>query len=273
MRRQGWDSRRRNRNIGTALGGRGQNNCMKIPESWADGRLFYEKLDNPIALKRQVWGKDITILVEPVQPDFLHACTPDDIVQVLSLLPSKHVVPIDLIVLRQPKRKQRRLSPVWGRLQYWSEIHQYKGVAIHIEAQIIDGFQLWRKSLSPDDAQELERLIQDGHSCVSERRYHVVYTCLESIRATQLYRTLPHEVGHYVDYLESVIEPAGEDIDEEERLSDLYWTKSNKDKEAFAHRYATEFWVREKKAGHIPFERILDEKKILSENLHLSWFI
>ncbi|BAZ10584.1 hypothetical protein NIES4071_24070 [Calothrix sp. NIES-4071] len=85
--------------------------------------------------------------------------------------------------------------------------------------------------------------------------------------------TLPHEVGHYVDYLESVIEKAGQDIDEKERLNNLYWAKPKKDKEAFAHRYATEFSECEKKAGHIPFKRILNEEKILAENLNLSWFV
>lgn len=264
MKRSGWDSRRRNRNIGTAKSGHGQNNRMQISESWADGRLFYEKLKNPIALTRRVCDREITILVEPIRPGFLHACTPDDIIQILSLLPTQHVASIDLVVLRQPKRKERLLSPVWGRLQYWSEIHQYTGVAIHLEAHLIGEVQRWEKALSPDDAQELDRLRQDGHQVISERRYHALHTSLESIRATQLYRTLPHEVGHYVDYLESKKE-TGE--------SDLYWSKPGKDKEAFAHRYAIEFYKREKEAGRIPFERILNEKTLAAEGLERSWFI
>lgn len=178
-----------------------------------------------------------------------------------------------MVVLRQPKRKERLLSPVWGRLQYWSQIHQYVGVAIHVEAQKINQIQRWNKSLRPEDVQELERLRQDSHRVVRERRYYAIHTSLESIRKTQLYRTLPHEVGHYVDYLESVEQPARGNIDEELRLSDLYWNKSNKDKEAFAHQYATHFYEQWKERGDIPFERILDEKMLEAEGLDLSWFV
>ncbi|WP_190343156.1 hypothetical protein [Leptolyngbya sp. FACHB-36] len=236
---------------------------MQISESWAGVPLFYEKLKDFVAIVRRVGEREITILVEPVQPGFLHACTPDDIVQVLSLLPSKDVESISLVVLRQPKRKERLLSPVWGRLQYWSEIHQYTGVAIHLEAQPVETVQRWSKSLTPDEIQELERLAQDGHRVVSERRYYAVHTSLESNRSTQLYRTLPHEVGHYVDYLESV---------QDDENNDLYWSKPDQEKEAFAHRYATQFWEREKVAGHVPFERILNEEKLVAEGLALSWF-
>jgi hypothetical protein len=228
-----------------------------------DDRLFYEKLEHPVALSRIIGDREITILVEPVQPGFLHACTPDDIVQVLSLLPPQHAASIDLVVLRQPKRKERLLNPIWGRIQYWSKISSYTGVAIHLEAQEINRVQRWHRSLSPDDSQELERLIEDGHRVVSERRYHLLHTSLESTRNTQLYRTLPHEVGHYVDYQESEQEAMG---------LDLYWSKTSKDKEAFAHRYATEFWKREKKAGTLPFERIVNEERFVTEGLSLSWF-
>lgn len=77
------------------------------------------------------------------------------------------------------------MRPVWGRLQYWSEINQYTGVAIYLEAQLIDGVQRWHRSLTPDDAQELERLVQDGHQIIPERRYYQLYTSLESIRILQ----------------------------------------------------------------------------------------
>lgn len=265
MRRPGWNARRRNRNIGTAKSGHGQNNRMQISEGCKGGRypLFYEDLENPVALSRTVGDRDITFLVEPVQSGFLHACTPDDIAQVLRLLPPEHTNGIDLVVLRQPKRKEYLLEPVWGRLQYWSELRQYSGVAIHLEAQQVDWVRRWRKSLCPDDVQELERLAQDGHQVISERRHYAIHTSLETIRATQLYRTLPHEVGHRVDYLN--FEETAED-------ALLYWSKPTKDKEAFAHRYATEFWKRERAAGHIPFDRILNEEELIAEGLAVSWF-
>lgn len=273
MRRPGRDARRRNRNIGTAKAGHGQNNKMRIPEprliKGKQDVLFYENLENPVVLTRKVGDRTITFLVEPVQPGFLHACTPDDIAQVLRLLPQAHTNEIDLIVLRQPKRKQQRLSPVWGRLQYWSEIQQFEGVAIHLETHRINGIQRWHKSLAPDDAQELERLAQDGHLIVPERRHYAVHTNLSAVRATQLYRTLPHEVGHCVDYLNTTHAADG---DEWIFLWNLFWSKPNRDRETFAHRYATKFWQHEKKAETIPFEQILNEEKMTAEGLSLSWF-
>jgi hypothetical protein len=265
MRRPGWDARRRNRNIGTAKSGHGQDNKMRIPEHWIGGKwiLFHEQLDNPVVLTRTIGDRNITILVEPVHSGFLHACTPDDIAKVLRLLPPQHTEGIDLVVLRQPKRKERILSPVWGRLQYYSEIQQYRGVAIHIEAHPSNGTASWEKSLSPDNAQELERLVEDGHQLISERRHYVLHMTPESIRATQLYRTLPHEVGHYVDYLNTI----GAD-----EHNELFWSKPSRDKEAFAHRYAREFWEREKKVGTIPFQRILDEEVLTAAGLSLTWF-
>jgi hypothetical protein len=267
MRRSGWDARRRNKNIGTAKAGRGQDNQMSIPEKWIGVQWiqFHENLNNPVALQRSIKGHEITFLVEPVLPGFVHACTPADIVQVLELLPQKHIEGIDLIVLRQPKRKERILQPVWGRLRYWTEIQQYSGVAIHLEAQRIDGIGYWEKSLSPDEVQELERLIADGHQVTSESRRYVMRMNADSIRTTQLYTTLPHEVGHYVDYLLNT---------DEEGNSDLFWSKPSKDKEDFAHRYAREFVEREKKTGNIPFQQKLDEAALLllAEGLSVSWF-
>jgi hypothetical protein len=264
MRISGWDARRRNRNLGTVKSGQGQNNRLCISESWADGRLFHEKLNNPVVISRTVGKHEIKIIVEPVQSGFLHACTPDDVVLALSLLPLEHTDLIDLVVLRQPKRKERILNRVWGRLQYWSEIHRYTGVAIHLEAQPVGAVLRWRKSLSLDDTQELARLEQDGHRLVSERRYYAVHTTLESNRNTQLYRTLPHEVGHYVDYVQSLKGDADDD---------LYWHKPTQDKEAFAHRYAADFCQRAKTAGHIPFDRIVDQEMLVAEGLSLAWFM
>ena len=98
---------------------------------------------------------------------------------------------------------------------------------------------------------------------ISERRRYSIHTTLESIRATQLYRTLSHEDGHYVDYLNTM--KADED-------GELFWSKPSQDKEAFAHRYAREFWEGEKTAGNIPFQRILNPEQLTAEGLSLRWF-
>lgn len=272
MKRSGWDSRRRNRNIGTSKSGHGQNNQLVIPESWAVDRLFYEKLENPISWEISVNGNSLTILIEKPAPGFHHACTPEDIERILSLVPPNHLKPIRMIVLRQPKKKEQILCLVWGRLHYWSEIEQYSGPAIHLEAQAADKIHKWNKSLTPDALRELERLKEDGHKIETDKRYHYICRNLAAVRNTQLFRTLPHEIGHYVDYLESVKIPAGDDFDKRDQLDQLYHSKPSKDKEDFAHRYATEFFERQKSLGLLPFDRILHQKSLSANNIDPTWF-
>jgi hypothetical protein len=265
MHRPGWNPLRRNKNIGTAKSGRGRSSQLQIPHHWIGGKsvLFHERLERLVAMNRTVRDRSITILVEPVQPGFIHACTPEDIIRVLTLLPAAHIDGIDLIVMRQPKRKERLLEPVWGRLRYWTDIQQYNGTAIHLDAQQIDGVLRWSKSLCPNANRELERLLADGHRIVTERRHYAIYPSPETTRSTQLYRTLPHEVGHYVDFLDC-IETTG--------TSDRFWCKTNDEKEAFAHRYATEFYQHQLQAGNLPFDRLLTASKLEAEGLDLSWF-
>jgi hypothetical protein len=272
MRRSGWNPQRRNRNIGTAKSGFGQDNRMTIPDSWSDRRDYWEKLNNPVVVDCTIGDCNLTILVEPVQANFIHACTLDDIRKLLYLIPPHDLDPIKLIVLRQPKRKEQIMCPVWGRLQYWSEIKGYAGPAIYLEAQPLNNTIRWPKSLCVEDSRELERLIADGHHIVSDRRYHTIHNNLESTRFTQLYRTLPHEIAHCIDYFESVKKPSNGDLDKEIRLKAIYNSKPSFDKETFAHRYATQFFEQQKKAGLLPFARILDETVMAAERLELSWF-
>ncbi|MEO1128047.1 MAG: hypothetical protein AAFX95_28770, partial [Cyanobacteria bacterium J06639_16] len=70
MQKSGWDARRRNRNMGTAKSGHGQDNRLTIPESWADNRRFYERLHNPVALARDINGHRLTFLIEATHADF-----------------------------------------------------------------------------------------------------------------------------------------------------------------------------------------------------------
>ena len=272
MNRPGWDGRRRNRNIGASKSGHGQNNRLTIPQSWADGRLFHEKLSNLVSLELQINKNTVTILIEETHPDFFHACTPSDIERVLKLLPHDHLEPIEMIVLRQPKKKEQILSSVWGRLRYCSDIDQYSGPAVHLEAQPKNRTIRWSKSLAPDEVLELKRLERDGHKIKSDRRYYYITGNLESVRNTQLFRTLPHEIGHYVDYLESVEIPSGDDYEVWKQLDSLYDTKPSKDKEDFAHRYATEFFEYQNRRGELPFERMFNPKALRENSLDPTWF-
>lgn len=248
---------------------------MVIPQSWDDwlkGRMFYEKLVDPVEVSVKARSVPLTILVEPPQAGFAHACTVDDIVQLLQLIPVAHFEKTKLIVLRQPKRKERILASVWGRLVYWSEIGKHSGAAIYLEARNVSRPRKWGKSLTPDWARELDRLREDGHEITSDKRNHLISSTLDSVRSTQLYRTLPHEVGHYVDYLRSVEYPSRENVDKWLRLNDLYHGKPEQEREAFAHRYADEFRQRETDRGFLPFDRILDADRIRQQGLEPEWF-
>ncbi len=213
MNRRGYDLTRRNRNIGTAKAGHGRDNRLVIPGHWADLRMFYEKLDDPVIVSVAAGNVALRILVEPPLSGFAHACTIDDILHLLGYVPARHFKDIRVVVLRQPKRKQRILRPAWGRLVYFSDLEGYSGPAIYLEAQDLRKTWSWSKSLGPDQARELERLREDGHRITTDRRRHAIASTLDSVRSTQLFRTLPHEIGHYVDFLEkssrAVTRPAG----------------------------------------------------------------
>ena len=272
--RAGRDPRRRNRNIGTAKQGHGQNNRMTIPEAWADGRMYYERLKEPVILVRGVWAHSIAFLVEPTHRGCVHACTVDDVVRMLEYLPQAHVIAIKTVVLRQPTRKQGILNPCWGRLVYWANIGRYSGTTIFLEAQEPDGGLRWNKSLDPAGTAELERLRVDGHRITETKRDYLIESSLNAIRATQLYRTVPHELGHYADYLASVREPGREtaDLDEKARLERAYASKPHQDKEAFAHRYADEVRRQLIRERRIPFPRREERLRVGADGLTRAWF-
>src|SRR5262245_14712198 len=253
--KRGWDATRRNRNIGTAKQGLGQDNQLVIP--WCGLKLYYENLTEYKVVFRLVHGRSLPFIVERTRADSCHACTIDDIAHVLRYVPSPDFFGIDFILLRQPKRKEEIISPVWGRISYFSEVGSYKGRAIFLEALNPSKPMRWSKSLTPDRQQELERLRGDGHEIVTTRRDHKINVSLESIRATQLYRTLLHEIGHSVD---------------NDRDPVAFDRKSHLDKETFANQYADKLRASLVRFGIIPFARIFDKKTISRDDLSVSDF-
>ena len=236
----GWNPARRNRNIGTKKQGHGRNNALMIPCSWHDTKMFWEKLRTFDVVERALADqrKSLPIVTEQALTGFCHACTPDDIIRICSEIRPADMDAVDFIVLRQPKRKDEILAGCWGRAAFFAEIGPFAGAAVILEAQPIDLVVRWRKSLSPDRQDELDRLREDGHIVEQTQRHYLVRTTPESIRATQLYRTLPHEIGHLVDY----------------RRSRSVWdTKPTREKEVFAHRYATALRTLLIERGVIPF--------------------
>jgi hypothetical protein len=268
MTRSGWNPTRRNRNIGTAKSGRGLANRLSIPRPGPDSRAFFEKLRNPV----RVDDGGYTLLIEPCLPGFVHSVTVDDTLRVLGLFPHDDVARIRTVALRQPTRKQRILSSVWGRLGYFATFSGAEGPAIVLEAQQPAGTLEWPRSLDTEAADEIERLREDGHDVTLGPRSWTIRTRLESVRATQLFRTLPHEIGHYVHFDREVRQRAAGSPKDLLRLQNAYFSKPHREREAFAHRYAREFvkkWTRERR---IPFERLVDKPRMKRQGLQLAWF-
>ena len=262
--RSGFNASRRNRNIGTAKQGHGQDNRLRVPSPRNVGGPFWEQIRNYKLVRRRCGDREFPIFVEETLADCLHACTVGDVVEILNLIPVEHYRKLAAIVLRQPKRKEEVLQPVWGRMAYWSNVGRPQegsvaGPVVFLDAG--DPFRSWvrGKPGGPADAAELERLAADGHVISSFGSRLRIQSSLESRRATQLYRTLPHEIGHLVDWVTKVPEEdetKGISFTRHWELDDAFWSRPSQEREAFAHRYADEFRARLATSGRIPFSRI-----------------
>lgn len=256
--RTGYNSTRRNRNIGTARQGHGQDNRLVIPSMSGDDRVWFEQLGPYARSEFAVAGGSILLIVETTHGGCVHACSEDDVRRMIQAIPAHDLAGLGAVVFRQPRRKERLLRPAWGRLVYDARIGRigrpdaYRGPAILIEAVNPDKPVKWSTSLSPDDLEELRRLEADGH--VLERRGNTwaITPNVAAVRNTQLYRTLPHEIGHWVDWQEKVRRPGQEQPERLHAFEDAYFARPRSEREAFAHRYADEVRARLEKFGVIP---------------------
>ncbi|MBB4839193.1 hypothetical protein HNP52_002262 [Sphingomonas kyeonggiensis] len=256
--RPGFNPARRNRNIGTASQGHGQDNRMVVPNP---GRLIspIERIGAHVAAQWRVGSGEIRFVVEELRANWLHPCTIGDVIRLLERIPQSDWAGIRTIVFRQPSRKQSLLNPSWGRLFYFGEIVTARGrVVADGPMLLLDAIEqghhfTWPTGLALDDQAELARLEADGHGVERSGNRYIIRVTPESARATQLYRTVPHEVGHWFDWLEKVETPAaqGEDFS---MLRDRYFARPRGEREAFAHRYADGVHASLTATGAIPFE-------------------
>lgn len=165
-----------------------------------------------------------------------------------------------LIIFRQPKKKEEIISPVWGRLIYSYEFEGDYHPAIIIEAANCGKKITWSKSLTSDDRRELDRLKADGHLFLEGKTNYTAILDIGNVRNTQLYRTLPHEFGHYVHYLEIVERPGNDEEDYEvwSKRNDLYHKITKNQKESYAHKYADKLLKKLTSEKIVPFEPISD---------------
>jgi len=284
---------RRNRNIGTAKQGYGQNNRLTIPQISTQSLQFYERLGEYTKRYKDINGNRFEFVIEATRDKVNHACTVDDLAEMIRHIPPTDYGDLNLIVLRQPKRKEENLSSVWGRLIYYYEFEGNFRPAVIIEAMDCEQRLKLPKKLSVDDQKELERLRKDGHQFTVTKRHFIANYNIENVRNTQLYRTLPHEFGHYIHYHKIVLKPLKKMKKELDKLDaqidgndtaatnplftkwdemdDAYRTKIEEnekkyfaiikdEKEVFAHNYADKLIQKLEACEAIPFDRI--EKKM-----------
>ncbi len=266
-----WQPARRNKKIGTEDSGFKSRNKFDIPGSWHDSRVFYEKLKDPVSISHSIGDYEFRLFVEPTLPNFKYFITPGDIIQILEHIPEEHRDDINTFVLRQSTRKDRIFTPTWGRFLYWAEYQREYGPTIILEAQPLNLTSLWNRKLSPPGQQELERLKSDGHIVTSDKRSHYIQSTPAAIRNTQLFRTLPHEVGHYVDYLEKVIIPSEENHEQEGGLNELYHARPSREKEDYANAYAEKFVKKLKDNNLFPFSPCVFRKGSFGD-IDPEWF-
>jgi hypothetical protein len=252
-----YNPTRRNRNIGTAQQGYGQHNQLSIPDPYLNSLSFYERLGAYEKIIRVINGHTFMFIIEAPGAYSRHACSIEDVARMISYIPPTDYGDLKFIVFRQPKRKEELLSTSWGRLIYSYEFEGNYYPAIILEAADYKRKMKWKRSLCIEDQHELERLKADGHQFVADKRCFTATLEEEHVRNTQLYRTLPHEFGHYVQYLEIVERPfmEGETEEESDRRTFVYSRLSKECKEKYAHQYADRLIKVLGKAQLIPFQQ------------------
>jgi len=271
----GYNPTRRNRNIGTRKSGHGQNNRLSIPQIAHGEHIYWERIDNAQEVVRVVANRDLRFFVQPTRSDCVHSCTVDDLALLMSHVPSDDWEGLDAIVLRQPRRKEETIASVWGRLAYAADLvnqsgrNLYSGPAIILEAVSLTRRNKFGRSLTPDDVLELERLRSDGHSVLPGDKNHSFESTLESCRATQLYRTLLHELGHWVDFLQKVEKPAATSSSRYPypTLLERFHSRPDREKEEFAHSYADRLRDNLRLGDVIPFDRQFSLEQISKDKL------
>lgn len=253
-----YNPSRRNKNIGTENQGHGQNNKLKIASPYGSLKSFYEQLSDYKKEIRIINNHEFVFIVEETRKNSIHSCSVNDIQNMIEHIPTTDYGDLRFIILRQPKRKEEVLSPVWGRLIYSYEFENEYFPAIILDAIDLEKQLIWPRKQTIEDQQEFERLKEDGHIFMESRRCFTAEFKPELIRNTQLYRTLLHEFGHYVHYLEIVERPGNndEDYDVKERRMNLYFSLPKSEKEKFAHIYAEKLKNRLIAEDKIPFSSI-----------------
>lgn len=256
---------------GRRLAGRGHDSRLVVPSvpggpgaiSWRSWTgVPVQRVGAHRTVHREIAGKRWAFVVERTRPDCWHACSVDDLARMLSLIPGEDHEGLDLVILHQPTRKYWQLHGPWGQLCHSVELGRRECAAVVLHALAASGSWPWNtgRGPTPDDCQELERLRQDGHEITRRGRKLTIRTTPQAVRNTQLYRTLPHEIGHWTDFLA-------------EARRDDSRKRPAPEREHSAHRYADAIRGRLTRNGHIPFPQMIDRESLLADQLDPGDFI
>lgn len=250
---------RRNRNIGTWKRGFKKQNRFDIPCYYIrESKIYWEKLSDYKKIERQINGWDFTFIVEKTKKDYFHACTVEDLEKILQYIPSTYYRDLRTIILRQPKRTETIFSSVWGRLVFYYEFESKTFPAIILESVKSGEKFSWSRKMDIDRQKEIERLSNDGFKIIETKRNLEINLTLENVRNTQLYRTLLHEIGHYVQYCE-----------DEEKFDRL----PTAEKEVFAHNFADNLKLELEQKNIIPFSRQFFNESFIQNGLDPNDFV
>lgn len=233
---------------------------MTIPNSRIDrfgiDSWYHERVKPQFVEKAQIGDDDVLMLYEKPRLGFTYGCSPKDVVHLLSKVPDGYCNMINLIVFRQPTRKQVQQCRVWGRMQYWAFIGGHVGTAIVLEAQEIGLSYKWKRKMSLDNQAEFQILRDDGHLIEESKREFTITITEESIRNTILYRTVFHELGHWKQYEREALDEMTAINNDSDVACDLYFAKPTTEREQYAHRYAFDVGKLLRESRVIPFEAI-----------------
>ena len=128
------------------------------------------------------------------------------------------------------------------------------------------------RRMTPDQHAELDRL-RRSPAKVAETRRSIDFTLTPAfVREVQLYRTVLHEIGHWVDYLEKVEIPSDRPGADWSDLWERYWLRPRSERESFAHRYADEAGSALEALEAIPFKRRDEPDRLLELGLRPTDF-
>ncbi len=279
---------RRNRNIGTAKQGFGQDNELSIPNGcdWNyEWQAYWEKLGEYVVIPAELRGQKIQLVVERPQDGFYYPVTPWDVIRLLDHVDSNIWSGVELFVWRQPTKIERSLTASWGRIAYYATIKEkeIEGTAIFLHALPRDRLSFsWNKSLTPEDRKEMDRYREAGIDIRLEKRRYAFKTSPEADRYLQLFHTIPHELGHYDDYqrharyfLHSESEFDESREENERRILEgtpHYDLKPAHEKEVYAHNFSDRLREELKSSGAIPYPLQFNATQADTYEVDRDWF-